>query len=227
MRPYTPCFVAQILQVSCGSFLHQKFKMLPGTDTATFSKDIEKSNFTLNFTNLLFAPYGIETDKETQIAGVIQEYIQAVASIKLDSSDTRRTVSHFIPMNLVQHINISGDDSDPLMVYQPRIKFFYLHIDGEAYAQSISTCLGSETTERFKFIMNYAVFQADINWEEVVKNSDKFDKVFQILSNENLDAYVSEASIIAKVASGQNNPQPSDPNAPGSVDPGSVDPTVY
>ncbi|KAB8290655.1 hypothetical protein EYC80_008296 [Monilinia laxa] len=201
------------------------YYMLPGTDGASFSKDVEKSNFTLNFTNLLFAPYGIETDKEKQIAGVIQEYIQAVASIKLDSSDTKRTVSHFIPMNLVQHINISGDDSDKLMVYQPRVKFFYLHIDGEAYTQSISTCWGSESTERFKFTMNYAVFQADINWEEIEKNSDKLDKVFQILSNENLDAYVAEAGVIAKVAAGDNNPQPSEPNVPGPIDPGSVDPT--
>lgn len=190
--------------------------MLPGTDSGSFNKDVERSQFSLGFTKDLFAPYGLEGDKEVQIAGAIEQYIQAVATIKLDTSDTKRTVSHFIPMNLVQHINISGNDDDKLMVYQPRVKFFYLHIDGEAYLQSISTCLGSESTERFRFTMNYAVFQADINWEEVEKNAKKLDKVFEILSNENLDAYVAEAGVISKVAAGDNKGEPS---GPGPVDP--------
>ncbi|RAL64059.1 hypothetical protein DID88_003247 [Monilinia fructigena] len=170
------------------------YYMLPGTDAASFSKDVEKSNFTLNFTNLLFAPYGIEPDKEKQIAGVIQEYIQAVASIKLYSSNTKRTVSHFIPMNLVQHINISGDDSDKLMVY----------ISPESNS-STCTLMARHREE----------------------TSDKLDKVFKILSNENLEAYVAEAGVISKVAAGDNNPRPSEPNVPGPVDTGSVDPTEY
>ncbi|KAI9643903.1 hypothetical protein NHQ30_007254 [Ciborinia camelliae] len=188
--------------------------MNTSTSTGSFNKDVERTQFSLNFTKDLFKPYGIAGDKEMEIAGAIEQYISAVASIKLDSSDKRRTVSHFIPMNLVQHINISGDDNDKLMVYQPRAKFLYLRIDGEAYSQAISTCLSSESTERFKFSMNYAVFEADINWQEVEKNSEKLDKVFKILSNENLDQYVAQGSIISKIGSKETNP-----SGPGPVDP--------
>lgn len=120
-------------------------------------------------------------------------------------------------MNFVKHINISGNGDDKLMVYQPRGKFFYWHIDSEAFTQAIRTCRGSEYTERFKFTMKCAVLQADVNWEEVGKNIEKLYKVSKNLGNEYLDLYVAWRTQVSFLRwDGRKQGRIS---APGPVDP--------
>ncbi|ESZ91671.1 hypothetical protein SBOR_7928 [Sclerotinia borealis F-4128] len=122
-------------------------------------------------------------------------------------------------MILVQHINTSGNEDDKLMAYQSRVIFFYLRTDGEAYTQAISTCWDSdESTERFKLNMNYAVFEADINYDQIYKNAEKIHKVFNILMTENFEEYVVEAGVTSKISVGNKDTQPGEPSESVSTD---------
>ncbi|KAH7306096.1 hypothetical protein BKA65DRAFT_578228 [Rhexocercosporidium sp. MPI-PUGE-AT-0058] len=175
-----------------------------GQTTNSYSKDVNSSDFKLEFTSDLFKPFNLTSAALDEISGVLQQYIQAIGSIKLDSTSTNKEITHFIRTTMISKRNVSGDDSNPSWVWQPETKLLYMHIDTQAYFNATSSCIGHSETESFHYKMEYTVYEADIDIDQVVKNQDMLDKTFQSLTQQNMAAFAKMPGISTEVDPGDD-----------------------
>ncbi|KAH7408970.1 hypothetical protein BKA64DRAFT_742150 [Cadophora sp. MPI-SDFR-AT-0126] len=177
-----------------------------GQTANSYSKDVNSSEFKLEFTSDLFKPFDLTDAALTEISGVLAEYIAAIATIKMDSTSTNKKITHFVRTTMVSKRNVSGDDKNPIWVYQPETKLIYMHIDTQAYFSATSSCIGHSDTESFHYDMEYSVYEADINVDQVIKNQDMLNKAFQTVTAQNALDFAKKPGISTEVNSGEDGP---------------------
>ena len=178
---------------------------ITGSQTSNkYSKDVKASEFKLEFASDLFKPFGLTDAALTEISGVLAEYISAISAIKIDSTSTNHEITHFIRMTMVSKENVSGDDKNPVWVWQPKTKIIYMHIDTQAYFSAVSSCIGHSETETFHYDMEYTVYEADINIDQVIKNQDMLNKAFQTITAQNALEFSQKPGISTEVPDGDD-----------------------
>ncbi|KAG4434017.1 hypothetical protein IFR05_010499 [Cadophora sp. M221] len=168
--------------------------------SSSYSKDVSSADFKLEFTSDMFKPFDLATDALTEISGVLQQYISDIASIKIDSSSTNKQISHYMRTTMVSKRNVSGDDDNPIWVWQPETKLVYMHIDTQAYFNATSSCLGHSEVETFHYDMEYTVYEADIDIDQVEANQAMLDKTFNSLTQMNMNDFAQKPGISTEVS---------------------------
>ncbi|KAK0110895.1 hypothetical protein ONS96_002481 [Cadophora gregata f. sp. sojae] len=171
----------------------------------SYSKDVSSANFQLEFTSDLFKPFDLTAEALTEISGVLAQYISSIASIKLDSTSTNKEITHFVRSTMITKRNVSGDDKNPIWVWQPCTKLIYMHIDTQAYFEATSSCLGHSETETFHYDMEYTVYQADINYDQVVNNQTTLNTAFETVTKQNALQFAQKPGISTEVKGGDGD----------------------
>ncbi|KAE8366278.1 hypothetical protein BDV27DRAFT_143788 [Aspergillus caelatus] len=164
----------------------------------SYNKTVKHSDLKIEFTSDIFKPFGFTKPALTEISGFLEQYIAAIAKVKTDTTSTGFRNSFSKQIHQVLRINV-GDDENPVWVWQPKCRLVYMHVDSASYRETVKTCLKESTQESYKFSMDYVVVEADINTENVERRREKLTKAFDMVSDKNIDAFVSQAGVANEV----------------------------
>ncbi|CAI9635664.1 hypothetical protein GT037_008832 [Alternaria burnsii] len=173
------------------------FNFSSGTQT-TFSKKMTKTDVHLEFLGELFKGFSLTKPALLQLDGILTNFVKSLGTVSVETGRTSNTVDQTIRINQVVRLNVSGDDSNPIWVFQPRARIVYMHIDASTWRWATKKADHSENT----FNMRYVVVDCDLNVNKYLASKPKLEKVFQTIVNKSLQEY-------GKMI----NPSPVDPNA--------------
>jgi hypothetical protein len=156
----------------------------------TFHKNMHKSEIHLEFLGNVFKGFNLGKDALTQLDGVLTNFVSSISDLNITSTSESNTVDHTCVIHQVAHTNMTGDDSDPQFIFEPKIKLVYLKIDSESWAWATNKASDSG----FDFTMHNTIVNATINVEKWKGHQDKFDKIFEYLTGKNLEAYGTEVT---------------------------------
>ncbi|KAI9042481.1 uncharacterized protein KD926_005562 [Aspergillus affinis] len=164
----------------------------------SYNKTVKHSDLKIEFTSDIFKPFGFTKPALTEISGFLEQYIAAIAKVKTDTTSTSFRNSFSKQIHQVLRINV-GDDGNPVWVWQPKCRLVYMHVDSASYRETVKTCLMENTQESYQFSMDYVVVEADINTANVERRREKLNKAFDMVSDKNIDAFVSQAGVANEV----------------------------
>jgi hypothetical protein len=164
----------------------------------TYTKVVSHNDVQFEFTSDIFKPFGFTDSALTEISGFLQQYISAIAKVKTDTSKTGFRNAFSKQIHQVLYINV-GAKEKPVWVWQPRARLVYMHVDSQSYREITKTCLKEETTETYKFSMDYVIVEADINRQDVERRRDKLTQAFDLVSDKRMDTFVSQAGVAHEV----------------------------
>ncbi|KAM3072032.1 hypothetical protein ACMFMF_007426 [Clarireedia jacksonii] len=164
----------------------------------SYKKTVSHKDIKIEFTSEIFKPFGFTKPALEEISGFLEQYISAIAKIKTDTSSTEFRNAFSKQIHQVLRLNV-GTEENPVLVWQPKARLVYMHIDSQSYKETVKTCLKEETTESYMFSMDYVIVEADINTQNVERRREKLTKAFDIVSDKNIDAFISQAGVAHEV----------------------------
>ena len=173
------------------------FNFASGTQT-TFSKKMTKTDVHLEFLGELFKGFSLTKPALLQLDGILTNFIKSLGTISVETGRTSNTVDQTIRINQVVRLNISGDESNPIWVFQPRTRIVYMHIDASTWRWATKKADHSENT----FNMRYVIVDCDLNVNKYLASKPKLETVFNKIAGKSLEEY-------GKMI----NPSPINPNA--------------
>lgn len=133
----------------------------------------------------LFDGFGFDAATKKKLDDPLTNFVAGLRNIHSDNNPTN-TFDFMLRLNLVPRINITGDDTDKIYVYQPSTYLIYLKIDASTFRQSTGKNSGVDKVN-FKFSMS--VTKCELNVRKFEQSRAKFDQMFQLVTNQNLKAY--------------------------------------
>ncbi|GAB0137519.1 hypothetical protein EsDP_00005779 [Epichloe bromicola] len=149
---------------------------------ATFDKKMSKTEVHLEFLGELFKGFNLTTPAMLQLDGVLKNFMASLKTITVETSSTNNTVDQTLRVNQVLRLNISGDEKNPIFVFQPRTRIVYMRINASTWHWATNKANHTSNT----FHMVYTVADFDLNVNKWNASKDKFDKVFQTVSGKSM-----------------------------------------
>lgn len=160
------------------------FNFASGTQT-TFSKKMTKTDVHLEFLGELFKGFSLTKPALLQLDGILTNFVESLGTISVETGRTGNTVDQTIRINQVVRLNISGDEANPIWVFQPRTRIVYMHIDASTWRWATKKAEHTENT----FNMRYVVVDCDLNVNKYLASKDKLEKVFTTVSGKSMAEY--------------------------------------
>jgi len=149
----------------------------------TYNDTIPKDQVHANLLGKVFNGFGF--DKATTDALDVQ-LTNFVAGLGKIAPGNANSYDFMLRLNLVPRKNVTGDETDPIYVYQPSTFLIYMTVDGESFRAST----GKHSHEdRVNFKFSLTVTKCELNTRKFEQNREKFDQMFQLVTNSNLRAY--------------------------------------
>ncbi|KAH7153632.1 hypothetical protein EDB81DRAFT_758575 [Dactylonectria macrodidyma] len=152
---------------------------------ATFSKEMSKTEVHLEFLGELFKGFSLTRPALLQLDGILTNFISSLKTVTVETGSTKNTVDQTLRINQVMRLNISGDDANPIWVFQPRTRIVYMHIDGSTYRWATNKAEHTSST----FNMVYTVADFDLNVNKWLASKGKLDKVFRTVSGKSITEF--------------------------------------
>ncbi|KAI0436578.1 hypothetical protein F4803DRAFT_541769 [Xylaria telfairii] len=160
------------------------FNFSSGVQTV-FSKEMSKTSVHLEFLSELFKPFNLSGPALTQLDGILTTFISSLGTIDVETGLTNNTVDQTLRINQVMRLNISGDDENPVWVYQPRTRIVYMHIDDSTWHWATNKADHKSST----FHMRYVVVDCDLNVTKYLASKKDLDNVFKTVSGKSMEEY--------------------------------------
>ena len=152
-----------------------------GTVT-TYSQEMEKTTVHLEFLKEIFKGFSLTKGALMQLDGVLSSFIDSLGTVTVETNSAVNTVDQTIRINQVVRTNISGDESNPIWVFQPRTRIVYMHVDAGTWHWA--TNKADHTSSKFN--MRYVVVDCDLNVNKYLASKDKLDAVFTQVSGKSM-----------------------------------------
>ncbi|KAI3335713.1 hypothetical protein F4824DRAFT_463322 [Ustulina deusta] len=160
------------------------FNYSSGVQT-TFRKEISKTSIHLEFLAELFKGFSLTKPALLQLDSILTTFVSSLGTINIETGRTNHTVDQSLRINQVMRINISGDEQNPVWVFQPRTRIVYMHIDDSTWRWATNKASHTSST----FNMRYVVVDCDLNVNKYLANKDKLNTVFQTVSGKSMEEY--------------------------------------
>lgn len=151
--------------------------------TQSFSNEINRDQIHDFFINSLFGNFGFAKATRDQLDGQLKTFVAGLSKIV---PGNQATIAFSHRLGLVPRINVAGDDENPIWLYQPTIFLLRMSFDANTFYKSISKNSGND---QVKFTFSLTVSKFSLNVKKFEQSRDKFDKIFQLVTNSNLKAY--------------------------------------
>ncbi|KAM6522888.1 hypothetical protein FALCPG4_012503 [Fusarium falciforme] len=151
----------------------------------TFKKEMSKTEVHLEFLAELFKGFSLTKPAILQLDGILTNFISSLKTVNVETGSTNNTVDQTLRINQVMRLNISGDEANPIWVFQPRTRIVYMHIDASTWRWA--TNKAEHTSQSFN--MNYTVADFDLNVNKWLASQDKLNKVFETVSGKSISEY--------------------------------------
>lgn len=161
------------------------FYSVSSATQSTFTQNISKTNIHLEFLTELFKGYSLTKPALMQLDGILTKFVASLKTISVETQSSSNTIDHTLRINQVLRLNISGDEANPIWVFQPRTRLIYMHIDASSYKWA-SNKVDHQSSE---FNMRYVVVDCDLNVNKYLAAKPKLDTIFQTLTGMNLREY--------------------------------------
>ncbi|TGJ80259.1 hypothetical protein E0Z10_g8496 [Xylaria hypoxylon] len=151
----------------------------------TFHKDMSKTSIHLEFLGELFKGFSLSKPAILQLDGILTNFVSSLGTINIETGRTNNTVDQTLRINQVMRLNISGDEANPIWVFQPRTRIVYMHIDGSTWHWATNKVEHTSNT----FNMRYVVVDCDLNVNKYLASKNNLNSVFQTVSGKSLEEY--------------------------------------
>ncbi|KAI1275184.1 hypothetical protein F5Y07DRAFT_370745 [Xylaria sp. FL0933] len=160
------------------------FNFSSGVQT-TFRKEMSKTSVHLEFLSELFKGFSLTKPVLTQLDTILTKFIDSLSTITVETGSTNNTVDETIFVHQVMRLNVSGDEDNPVWVFQPRTRIIYMHIDDSTWHWA--TNKADHTS--YAFNMRYVVADCDLNVNKYLASKDKLEAVFKTVSGKSLSEF--------------------------------------
>lgn len=160
------------------------FNFSSGTQT-TYSKRMSKTTIHLEFLAEIFKGFSLTKPALLQLDGILTNFVKSLGTINVETDSTAQTVDQTIRINQVIRLNISGDESNPIWVFQPRTRIVYMHVDAGTWRWATNKASHESST----FNMRYVVVDCDLNVNKYLASKDKLNAVFTQISGRSMEEY--------------------------------------
>ncbi|KAK5624868.1 hypothetical protein RRF57_000584 [Xylaria bambusicola] len=160
------------------------FNFSSGVQT-TFSKEMSKTSIHLEFLAELFKGFSLTKPALMQLDGILTNFVSSLGTINIETGRTNQTVDQTLRINQVMRLNISGDEQNPVWVYQPRTRIVYMHIDDSTWHWATNKAEHTSNT----FNMRYVIVDCDLNVNKYLASKNNLDNVFKTVSGKSMEEY--------------------------------------
>lgn len=151
----------------------------------TYSNTIPRGDIHGNLLGKIFDNFGFDPDTINKLDGQLTNFVAGLAGVNTDNNPTN-TIDFCQIFGLCPGRNLVGDGKPEHMIYQPTTFMIYLKIDAHSFRQS----LGKDSSiDKVDFNFSMIVTRCELNVSKFNQCKDKFDKIFQFLTQKNLRAY--------------------------------------
>jgi hypothetical protein len=151
----------------------------------TYNNTIPRSDVHSALLGKIFDGFGFDKATHDSLDIQLTNFVAGLANIRSDNSPNN-TFDFFLRLNLVPKRNVSGDDSDPVFIYQPTTYLVYMKMDANSFRQSTGKNSGVDKVT-MKFTLT--VTKCELNARKFEQNRAKFDKMFELVTGRNLKVY--------------------------------------
>lgn len=151
----------------------------------SYNNTIPKSQVHDNLLGKCFDGFGFDKATHDLLDTQLTNFVKGIANVSSQNNPTN-TMDFMIRLNLVPKRNVSGDDNDPVFVYQPTTYLIYMKIDAKSFFQATSKNNGED---RVTFAFNLTTTKCELNTRKFESNRAKFDQMFELVTSTNLRAY--------------------------------------
>ncbi|KAH6842629.1 hypothetical protein B0I37DRAFT_417801 [Chaetomium sp. MPI-CAGE-AT-0009] len=151
----------------------------------TFSRRMSKTELHLSFLREIFQGFSLTDAAVKQLDGVLSNFVKSLADISVSTERTKNTVDHTIRVHQTVVTSITGSAEHPVLIYQPRTRIIYMHVDGSTWKWATNKASHEEST----FNMQYAVVDFDLNANRWIAAKDQLEKVFKEITGATFAQY--------------------------------------
>lgn len=148
------------------------------------SFDIAKSEVHESLLSTMFDGVGLDKAHKLEIDSQITAFVKALKDVKTDGDHSTHDFS--LRFGLCPATNISADETDPIIAYDPTTYLIYLKMDANAFRQSISK---NNSQERINLKYTQTVTKFQLNVDRFLKQRPKYDTMFETVAGISLQAY--------------------------------------
>ncbi|KAH6842631.1 hypothetical protein B0I37DRAFT_436302 [Chaetomium sp. MPI-CAGE-AT-0009] len=132
----------------------------------------------------MFDGMGLDDGHKKQIDSQISNFVKALKDITIDGKDS--TLDFALRFGLTPALNISADNSDPMLAYEPTTYLIYLTMDAKAFTKCISK---HNTEERVNLKSKHVVTKFELNVNQFLKQRPKYELMIKKATGKSLKEY--------------------------------------
>ncbi|CAN9213120.1 unnamed protein product [Alternaria alternata] len=166
-----------------------------------YSNQLERSQIHDDFLGKVFYGFGFNSETLKALDTKLTTFVSTVRGINPGAQEPS-TWDFSQVLGLCPKTNVGGD-ADPVWVYKPTTFILYLQIDAKAFRESVSK---NNSVEKVNFNFNLTVTKCELNIRRFEADRPKFDKIFTLLTSNNISAYSDKLNQQIEQKNGLANP---------------------
>ncbi|KAI1311487.1 hypothetical protein F5Y03DRAFT_308241 [Xylaria venustula] len=139
----------------------------------------------LEFLGELFKGFSLSKPALLQLDGILTSFISSLGTINIETGRTNNTVDQTLRINQVMRLDTSGDEANPIWVFQSRTRIIYMHVDDSTWHWATNKAEHTSNT----FNMRYVVVDCDLNVNKYLATKDNLNAVFQSVSGKSMQEF--------------------------------------
>jgi hypothetical protein len=162
-----------------------------------FPQIMPKTDVHVEFLLEIFKGFDLTWASPVQHDAILSQFTRSLSTINIETENMNNTVDQTIRINQVIGTNITGDESEPVWIYQPRTRIIYMQTDANTWRWATRKAEQSQNT----FNMRYVVVDCDLKVNKYLASKGKLNNAFYHVTGKSLSEF-------GKMI----NPAPIDPN---------------
>jgi hypothetical protein len=150
-----------------------------------YQNEISRDQIHDDFLGKVFNGFGFDAATLAALDTRLTNFVSAIKGLNPDSAGPS-TYDFAQILGLCPKLNVTGDDSDPEWIYSPTTFLLYMKVDARSFRQSVSK---NNSVDKVNFKFDLTVTKCELNVRRFEANRAKFDKMFNLVTGYNLQAY--------------------------------------
>lgn len=150
-----------------------------------YSNQLERNQIHDDFLGKVFDGFGFDSDTLKLLDTKLTTFVSAIKGINPGAQEPS-TWDFSQTLGLCPRTNITGNASDPVWVLKPTTFLLYMQVDAKSFRESVSK---NNSVEKVNFKFSLTVTKCELNVRRFDADRPKFDKIFTLLTNNNMSAY--------------------------------------
>ncbi|KAK1760128.1 hypothetical protein QBC47DRAFT_366442 [Echria macrotheca] len=146
--------------------------------------EIPKGDSHEKLLSTMFDGVGLDPKHKAEVDAKITNFTKALKDIKLDGPHS--TVDFALRIGLCPVTNITADEANPILAFEPTTFLIYLKMDADAFTKTISK---NNKQEKITFSYSQAVTKFELNVDRFLKMRPKYNEMFELATGMSLDKY--------------------------------------